>query len=381
VFTPLQSIPDPVGVLSEDCDGEDLRNQSCQARGFASGSVACTDGCFLNTNGCDVCAEFGALGVTCAVFGEITPASVLSAAVDDESLVVVYTSDALELRVARFDLDLVLSWDRGIPDLGYGEPRIARGVGEWAVLGTGSDGHELFAVSDDGDFSFRYARPPSLSMAPLLLSRPSAGPLLLDVELGRAELLADELRAVEQGLSLETPGIVSGAWVEDGFLLAGTRDFQPVVLRLELDPLAVTETAFAAQSLNGSERVTLAPVPGGAVLLHDVWSEPALYHRLLDPTGAQVGPVTDILPPLGVLFPGPFVATSGENLIVPFSGDAQEGPYGFRLLHSRPFSDPPTVTLVAAPAWSGTLLILGGRVVAVFQTAEGLGLASFPMTP
>lgn len=44
------------GVMNgpEECDGSDLAGQTCQAQGWLSGSVSCTNGCRLDTSACEM---------------------------------------------------------------------------------------------------------------------------------------------------------------------------------------------------------------------------------------------------------------------------------------------------------------------------------------
>lgn len=50
--TPVTQCGDGVVGEDEECDGEDLAGRTCESFGFGGGELACTDTCEIDTSGC-----------------------------------------------------------------------------------------------------------------------------------------------------------------------------------------------------------------------------------------------------------------------------------------------------------------------------------------
>jgi len=117
----------------ERCDGADLGTASCETLGFQGGTLACSDRCTFQTNGCTPClvdARIAACRHT--EVDAAAPLSLAMAASDREVVIAwvsgpglggVYEDDAGSVRLARFDSALALQAQTGC--LG---PTRARGV-------------------------------------------------------------------------------------------------------------------------------------------------------------------------------------------------------------------------------------------------------------
>jgi hypothetical protein len=388
-FTPVATVP-PGSGATEHCDGTNFGGVTCVDLGWASGELRCVEGsCATDTTGCSVCPDAGTSGVTCVAESDQSPPDELDAAASENEVAVLYLRD-LELHLARYDSELELRSDI-VFDLGdidtdpsFLDARIGRGPERWEVLVASAEEYRLYSVSDDGEIGETYRSARRLSK-PVLVSRPDGGPAVGDTS-NVVELIADDLRSVRRSVELLTPPLAGGAWVGEDLLMVGLDVFQPVVWHVDAETSAITENRYEAPSAAGSEDVLIQPVEGGAVLLHDVWSERAVYYRRLDARGAQVGDTLDLHPGDGLAKPGKFAMMPDGALAIPFHGSTANGPQGAWLARAQPGGDPGSTTLLAAQVDRASAFALADGVVVVFSTLpdlgpagdRGIGLASVP---
>jgi hypothetical protein len=296
-----------------------------------------------------------------------------------------------QLHLARYgsDLDVVsdIVFDLGDTDTdpSFLNARIGRGPDRWEVLVASVEHYTLYSVSDDGEISEGHRSMRAL-VNPVLVSRPDGGPAVGDTS-SVVELIGDDLNSVRRSVELPTTPLVAGAWVGENLLMVGVDVFQPVVWHVDAETSLLTENRYELESLAGSEDVLIQPVEGGAVLLHDVWSEPALYYRRLDARGAQIGDTVNVHPGDALQKPGKFAVTPDGALAVPFYGSTSNGPLGAWLARVLPGNDLGSVTLVAAPVDRPAAFAVDGAVVVVFSTLQdigqsgdrGIGLTRFPL--
>jgi hypothetical protein len=160
--------------VDESCDGSDLGTATCASLGFGGGTLACSDRCTFQTNGCTTClADTGIVACRNAEVDAAAPGALAIAATDSEVVIAwvpgpglrgTLDADAGSVRLARFDSGLSL-----IAQSGCLGPAHARHV---AIARTRS-GYVL-AIEGDGGVTVQ-ALDPTLQPSGALRVVPDAG--------------------------------------------------------------------------------------------------------------------------------------------------------------------------------------------------------------
>ena len=105
-------------AVEESCDGADLGTATCASLGFGGGTLACSDRCTFQTNGCTTClVDTGIVACGNAEVDAAAPRALAMAATDTEVVIAwvpgpglqgTLDADAGSVRLARFDSSLSL---------------------------------------------------------------------------------------------------------------------------------------------------------------------------------------------------------------------------------------------------------------------------------
>jgi hypothetical protein len=202
-------------AVEESCDGADLGTATCATLGFGGGTLACSDRCTFQTNGCTTClVDTGIAACRHTEVDAAAPSALAMAATDTEVVIAwvpgpglrgTLDADAGSVRLARFDSSLSL-----IAQTGCLGPQHARHV---AIARTRSG--YLLAIEGDGGVTVQ-ALDPTLqpSAAPRVV--PDAGGPSLTARQSASTILGGPLLTWTQ--SLPPSGIsheAQGALLDD----------------------------------------------------------------------------------------------------------------------------------------------------------------------
>ena len=224
--------------ISEPCDGPDLGGNTCEAMGFASGTLRCLPKCDgFDTSGCGACLTTSTSVVRCGPPVPSMPVFPMAAdiAATDTGVAMAWlvpTADdaglADQLWLARLtpELDLVGAARLDEPDVDAaraagapgGRVAIAPLPSGWAVAGWTHAGNFLHAIDADGRNVGRLALPGGTELGnsngvrdvepPLLAARPGGGPLMVwGVGAGvyRAAVVSDDGRSTTAPVDIAVP--------------------------------------------------------------------------------------------------------------------------------------------------------------------------------
>jgi hypothetical protein len=301
-------------AVDESCDGADLGTATCATLGFGGGTLACSDRCTFQTNGCTTClVDTGIAACRHTEVDAAAPGALAMAATDSEVVIAwvpgpglngTLDADAGSVRLARFDSSLSL-----IAQSGCLGPQHARHV---AIARTRS-GYVL-AIEGDGGVTVQ-ALDPSLQPTggarvvpdatyPTLTARESdaavlGGPLLT----WYASLPPSGISSEARGALLDDSGgeetapttifgdesfVGNAAFTGDGFLVTSSvrHDF---IAHFALDgTVTIPEnTAIAAGEYPENAQIVWVGA-GGAVIFE---RNPGLYWAPVDASGAIRGPL------------------------------------------------------------------------------------------
>ncbi len=131
---------------AEECDATDLREQTCQSLGFASGELRCSSTCDFDTTGCDPCLADPRI-VACEVAPvDARAAGHLALATGDSEIVLAWTSSdphATGVRVARFGANLALVETSIVDPRAGGAVALARTPGGYVLAFEASGGVQV----------------------------------------------------------------------------------------------------------------------------------------------------------------------------------------------------------------------------------------------
>lgn len=301
----------PPITASEECDGADVQQQSCQAKGFARGALRCSASCRLDWSGCGACGADphieGCVRVDGANWEDTTQNLAVASNGSAAAIAWLERSNVTAVGRAHFAVindDLTLTTSDCFGDEGNGwRPYLAAVPGGWMLasnLATAAGGAGLVRITlFDGSGKIVATPAPSIEGVPLgLVGRPDGGPLLLygvASPTGSSVLMAALLdadgkalwsaRIADRTQIADTDAVYTG----DGFLWVSRNSL-------------VTAQLLARIDLKGTVTTTTLELPQTFVFPGLVWNgtRARLFWNSswieLDKNGGALGEVRALLP-------------------------------------------------------------------------------------
>lgn len=296
----------------EDCDGETLGDQTCQALGFGGGTLACVpEACFFDTSTCRPCVDTDGTSSTCIndVFDTTSVVEAYAFATSDTEIAIVSARvDGNErlLELARFDADLALLGRSNMPlDLDVVEVGVGRGTNGWIVNATVSDWTtgtnqphtDLHTFDSDGNYQGRAQRIENASGSRLVAT--PGMPLLVYNDLGgnaHTVALSTDLSNATESIRIGPGWIRSAVFVGDGFLLALGDTVRPsfALQRVEIDGSVIAPRISVSP---GADLPRLAVNDLGPWLMFAFHAESTIVMRLMN-SGERVADSNDSTVPI-----------------------------------------------------------------------------------
>jgi hypothetical protein len=311
----------PVVSFSEECDGDDLGGQTCMSLGYGSGTLSCSDKCFLDTKGCSTCAASSAGVAACRALPSAAAVSLLSSAAKDSEMALAWievSSDVPQVAFALLSSNLDVISTGHILDAAAAvtspddvlTAQIASLPSGWVVVVSTTHSISLYTLDESGNVVAQNGLDPmnggSENSTPILVSQPNGGPLIIwQVISPYAAVVSADGRSVTA--PIEVPAFYDGGGVlpsvERAAFAAG--EFQAVVvtncpLGACLEIISITPIGAIA----GSFLVPNVTAPWGGLLVSGADDLRLVYEAdcgttLTDPClkYLRMSPAGDVLSP------------------------------------------------------------------------------------
>jgi len=331
-----------VGIIfSEECDGADFFRPSCQAFGYASGTLSCNANCTFDLSGCEQCVGSQPSLPFCGrpSIAAFNLGFLALAATPTEIGLAWAGIDAVGVNGLYFtrltpDLSLVSSFLVEPSVALYGELSVAPLPSGWVIAASEVNSLTLYPIAADGRSVGKTTIPKQSSppQKPLLAARPGAGPVVvwMDDALRAAVVAADGL-SITPSIVLPFGGPPNQHEVDAAFVGGAVHVVSPVDMG-NVRPLQIVRILpdGSGASLVGGPSGTFLRLPAlvaGAPNLDMVFSSrelgiDKLIWQRFDGAGSAVGPSAE----LGSFHNLQIVASvaSGDNaaVLVPEEVDA-----------------------------------------------------------
>jgi hypothetical protein len=300
---------------TEICDGADLGGETCEKRGFGSGTLSCATGCWLDTSRCSECVPSAAV-VRCGAAPVTADPRAMAVAATEAEVALAWIEGDVDgppvLRFARFgpNLDLISATyiadpalgaiPRGqLPDPDFTGVSVAPIPSGWVIAGFVESDVFFHVLDASGNAvartSVESVSPYVMRAFPKLVARAGGGPLMHwqtndDV---RAVVIAADGRSATPRLTVAlvgyTSGPTSGTFAADAFhLMVRVTDFNGLPTYFLLFRIAPDGTLSATSEPLPGVRNRLASLAAGAGDLRVVYTDEneAIVWRKLTLSGA-----------------------------------------------------------------------------------------------
>jgi hypothetical protein len=290
-FLPPQ---EPVcSLVSEQCDGAQLGEQSCTGLGFTAGELSCNSNCGFSESECQSCGTDSHIAACTDTVAEGQTASNVALATNNDTVAVAWTgSNGVSLNV--YDADLNLLGSSGCLRGTASRLALASLPSGW-VLGADSD---VFVLGTDG--SVQSQRSNAGTMALFATSRPGSTPLFVySAPAVTAALLDESAEPIwETAISSDAiePWLGSAVAVTSGFLV-GLRLSDATTGGVHVHHLDQESGEVTAVNAAGSSATEYPQLASDGVTARLVWADfgniGGLLWAALDSSGARSSePVT-----------------------------------------------------------------------------------------
>jgi hypothetical protein len=324
----LCTSPGPCPTVNEDCDPAVPAGTTCEARGYVSGRITCTDWCSFDETACFACvAPAGSLLSCERPCVDSSNATSVAVAVTSDTIGVAWTTwcstcgNASNLHFAGLDARLQVLFEAPSPGrASLPAPALVRSSTGWLLAATDDSGVTIYRFDDRGRLlgtrGIAGGREPAFGAQPggpplLLFTRPSADPS--ENGFRQAAMLTDDGQMASTAVDLwpspeATPGVL---FVGDGFLVAQRGGTAIHVAHVSLSGALLGSAPMPFGDY--TEGPALVPMGQGiGVTYLDYSASGAIMWAMLDKTGAVVSAPVPVSPQPNTYNPTVYALTAND---------------------------------------------------------------------